>query len=63
MKKTLYCLLLSLCVAGCSESPEEQPDSATSTGAADVTAEVEAFYAANPDFFSFKTPADLQPGS
>jgi microcin C transport system substrate-binding protein len=59
MRKILYCLLLGLCVAGCSESPEEQPDNADSTGAADITAEVEAFYAANPEFFSFKTPADL----
>ncbi|HBM83131.1 MAG TPA: hypothetical protein DD459_05615, partial [Halieaceae bacterium] len=31
-------------------------------GAADITAEVEAFYAANPEFFSFKTPADLPTG-
>ena len=62
MRKILYCLLLGLCVAGCSESPEEQPDSADGAGAADITAEVEAFYAANPEFFSFKTAADLPTG-
>ncbi|HBQ40216.1 MAG TPA: ABC transporter substrate-binding protein, partial [Halieaceae bacterium] len=62
MRKILYCLLLGLCVAGCSESPEEQPDNADGAGAADITAEVEAFYAANPEFFSFKTPADLPTG-
>ncbi len=60
MKKTLYCLLFSLCVAGCGESSQEPTDIAASAdGLAGVTAEVEAYYAANPDFFSFKTPADL----
>tara|TARA_R110000772_G_scaffold61283_1_gene138100 strand:+ start:89512 stop:91467 length:1956 start_codon:yes stop_codon:yes gene_type:complete len=62
MKKTLYCLLFSLCVAGCGESSREPTDTAGSAdGLAGVTAEVEAYYAANPDFFSFKTPADLPP--
>ena len=63
MKKTLYCLFFSLCVAGCGESPKESTDTAASAdGLPGVTAEVEAYYAANPDFFSFKTPADLPTG-
>jgi len=63
MKKTLYCLFFSLCVAGCGESPKESMDTAASAdGLPGVTAEVKAYYAANPDFFSFKTPADLPTG-
>jgi microcin C transport system substrate-binding protein len=63
MKKTLYCLFFSLCVAGCGESPKESTDTAARPdGLPGVTAEVEAYYAANPDFFSFKTPADLPTG-
>lgn len=35
-------------------------DTETETSPArDISAEVQAYYAANPDFFSFKTPADL----
>jgi microcin C transport system substrate-binding protein len=51
----LLCLLLPVIVA-CG-GPEEVP--AEDVPAIDNTAEVQAFYADNPDFFSFKTLADL----
>lgn len=63
MKKPLFCLLLGLCLTGCGDSPNNQADGGSAkSGAKDVRAEVEAYYTAHPDFFSFKTPADLPPG-
>ena len=46
-----YGILLSGCGGPDSEAPTE--------AARDNTAEIQAYYAANPEFFSFKTPADL----
>ncbi len=51
---TLVSTLLLL--AGCGGDTSKTQ---TSADTPDVTAEVEAYYAANPDFFSFKTLADL----
>lgn len=53
--RTGYRLMLTALVAllaACSGDSEEFPPY-------DNTAEVDAFYAANPDMFSFRTPADL----
>ncbi|MDO8861050.1 extracellular solute-binding protein [Haliea sp. E1-2-M8] len=66
MKKTLSTLLLTclvLLLGGCGNSDNERAADAAddAAAAAGVNAEVEAFYAANPDFFGFKTPADLPP--
>ncbi|PLW83719.1 ABC transporter substrate-binding protein [Kineobactrum sediminis] len=48
---------LTLLLSGCGK-PDD--NAAVTTGAeADVSAEVEAFYAANPEFFGFKTLADV----
>ncbi|HEY7775201.1 MAG TPA: ABC transporter substrate-binding protein, partial [Kineobactrum sp.] len=48
---------LLLLLSGCG-NPDDS--TAVKTGVeADVTAEVEAFYAANPDFFGFRTLADV----
>lgn len=63
MRNTLFCLFLTLCIAGCGGSSDSPETSAgDNSGAADVSAEVQAYYAANPDFFSFKTLADLPAG-
>lgn len=57
MKKVILKLLLPLAltvlVSGCG-GDDEAP-----TEVRDNTAQVEAYYRDNPDFFSFKTPADL----
>lgn len=45
-----------LALAGCGGGSSDQEPAAD---APDITAEVEAYYAANPDFFSFRTLADL----
>lgn len=51
-------LFAAAILAGCGGS-----DTETATEPArDITAEVQAYYAANPDFFSFKTLADLPEG-
>jgi microcin C transport system substrate-binding protein len=49
---------LLLLLSGCGGNPDD--GTAATTGAeADVTIEVEAFYTANPDFFGFRTLADV----
>ncbi|MFV8817332.1 ABC transporter substrate-binding protein [Haliea sp. E17] len=48
-------LLLITALSGCGGSEDKAPAEV----AKDNTAEVEAYYAEHPDFFSFKTPADL----
>jgi microcin C transport system substrate-binding protein len=50
--------LFALLVAGCGDS-SEQPAQQVSDSTRDVMQEVTAYYAANPDFFGFKTPADM----
>ncbi len=63
MKKSLPALLFASLVFVLTGCDEQGADSGGDTGTAqaDIRAEVEAFYAANPDFFSFRTPADLPP--
>jgi microcin C transport system substrate-binding protein len=69
MNKTLPTLLLAsllLLLGGCGQSGNDEAAGVAAQAAAEasavgVNAEVEAFYAANPDFFSFKTLADLPP--
>ncbi|MEQ9462345.1 MAG: extracellular solute-binding protein [Haliea sp.] len=69
MKKplsTLFLASLILLLGGCGQAENDGAGEATSAAAetataAGVDAEVEAYYAANPDFFGFKTPADLPP--
>ncbi len=64
---TLFLASLVLLLGGCGQAENDGTREASNaaqeaaTGAA-VDAEVEAFYAANPDFFGFKTLADLPPG-
>ncbi len=53
-------LLLGGCGQGETDGAGEAPSAAAETAtAAGVDAEVEAYYAAHPEFFGFKTPADL----
>ena len=54
--------LLVLVACGDSGTPGDTPDGAAGDPAPDVTAEVQAYYAARPEFFSFKTPGDLPAG-
>lgn len=54
----LMCTLV-LGLSACGDSGDAGSDRAE---AIDNTAEVQAYYAANPDFFSFKTPADIPAG-
>ncbi len=54
--RRLLFLALPLLFAACSGSKD---DSAATAETPDNTAEVEAYYAAHPEFFVFKTPADL----
>ncbi|MFN2329772.1 MAG: extracellular solute-binding protein [Chromatocurvus sp.] len=65
MMKTLPTLLFASLVfllAGCGEQGSDTGGADVNAGApADVNAEVDAFYADNPDFFGFRTPADLPP--
>ncbi|TCO75608.1 extracellular solute-binding protein [Chromatocurvus halotolerans] len=66
MRETLSALFVAgflLLLGGCGDSGGDGAGSGASTEAAGagVTAEVEAFYAANPDFFGFRTPDDLPP--
>lgn len=53
--KTALPLLLAMVLAACGGEPDQ---SAVDTSR-DITVEAEAYYAANPDFFLFKTPADI----
>jgi microcin C transport system substrate-binding protein len=53
--------ILSALLVACGGDPAGEGDSA-GRAAIDNSAEVQAFYEANPDFFSFKTPADLPEG-
>jgi len=50
----------ALLLSACSNDDGKAAESAES--APDVTAEMQAFYDDNPEFFSFKTPADLPDG-
>ena len=52
-------LLLMLSACGGSDSDEAGAEAAAEAAAAGVKAEVEAYYADNPDFFSFRTAEDL----
>jgi microcin C transport system substrate-binding protein len=52
--------LIALLVTACGDSGTDSADSALPV--IDNTAEVQAYYEANPDFFGFKTPADLPDG-
>lgn len=52
------CLLLMLLLGACNNSNNEDKNSETSV-TIDNTAEVEAYYVANSEFFSFKSLADL----
>jgi len=66
MRETLSALLLAgflLVLGGCGDAGVDGAGSGASTEAsgAGITAEVNAFYAANPDFFGFKTPDQLPP--
>ncbi len=66
MKVTLSNLMLAslvIVLAGCGEADSDRVDTkpAAEVATAGIDAEVEAFYAANPDFFGFKTLADLPP--
>lgn len=53
----LSVFLATLALAGCSRGEREE-----AMAARDNTAEVEAYYAAHPDFFVRKTPSDLPAG-
>jgi len=59
--RVLWYCALALFLAGCGDSGTD-PDGAGQFTSIDNTEEVEAYYAANPDFFSFKTPADIPEG-
>lgn len=65
MMKTLPTLLFASLVfllAGCGEQGSDSGGGgAAGSAPVDVNAEVDAFYADNPDFFGFRTPADLPP--
>ena len=66
MKVILSNLMLAglvIVLAGCGEADSDQVETkpAAEVATAGIDAEVEAFYAANPDFFGFKTLADLPP--
>ncbi len=57
--KVVTLVLVTTLLSACGGSEDtEAPEELT---ARDITPEVEAFYADNPDFFSFKTLADLPP--
>lgn len=51
-------IAIVLLLTGCG-GPSEEETASTTLEARDNTAEVQAYYAENPDFFSFKTLADL----
>ena len=56
--RTFAALLFSgMLLSGCGGPDSEAP----AESARDNTAEIQAYYAANPEFFSFKTPDDLPP--
>ena len=66
MQKTLSTLLLVsfvLLLGGCggADGDKQEPEAPAAAATAGIDAEVEAYYAANPDFFGFKTLADLPP--
>ena len=66
MKVILSNLMLAglvIVLAGCGEADSDRVETkpAAEVATAGIDAEVEAFYAANPDFFGFKTLADLPP--
>ena len=54
-------LVFALVLSGCGDSDTPATGDAAAS-LMDNSAEVQAFYEANPDFFSFKTPADLPDG-
>ena len=66
MKRTLSTLLLTglvLLLGGCggADGDKQETEAPAEAATAGIDAEVEAYYAANPDFFGFKTLADLPP--
>ncbi|MEZ5488778.1 MAG: extracellular solute-binding protein [Gammaproteobacteria bacterium] len=58
----LIALLTMALLVACGESSDTDSASTVSEPARDINAEVEAYYAANSDFFRFKTPADIPAG-
>lgn len=64
MKKTLPALLFAsqvLLLAACGDPGSDSSAAGGGESRVDVNAEVDVFYADNPDFFGFRTPADLPP--
>lgn len=53
---------LTACLLVACGGSDDEATSEQSTAIVDNTEEVQAYYAANPDFFSFKTPADIPEG-
>lgn len=57
--RLLSILGIAMLITACGEPSSTETEDTTDLVAIDNTAEVEAYYAENPEFFSFKTLADL----
>ena len=52
-------LIMLLGLASCGSDSDQQNAAANNEPAPDVTAEVQQYYADHPEFFGFKSPADI----
>jgi microcin C transport system substrate-binding protein len=59
LPKFLAAGLAALLLTACGDSSTEESATSTAVASHDNSAEVQAYYEADPDFFSFKTAADL----
>jgi len=60
-KSVIHGVVLALSLASCGQGSDSAATATEASPGVDNTEEVLAYYASRPDFFSFKTPADIPP--
>jgi microcin C transport system substrate-binding protein len=60
-KSVIHGVVLALSLASCGQGSDKAATATEASPGVDNTEEVLAYYASRPDFFSFKTPADIPP--